>query len=707
MTTESKDFKVKHGLQVANGGSFGAPVTVATPTAGAHATTKDYVDSVVTSGGIPYGEKGADDGVATLDSTGNVPVGELFNVLGTPPTGLDTLEKIASSINNDPDFSGSLQDYLDTKSDVGHVHPISDVTDLTAQLLAKADDIHSHEISDVTGLTTELSGKAATSHTHAISDTTGLQTALDSKASTTHTHAISDTTGLQTALDGKASTTHTHVISDVTGLQTELDGKASTTHGHVISDITGLQTELDNKANSSDIAEMAMDAIADSMGDVAGSGIITVYDDLDNSIMISVDQSVIQPRVAGVTDTEIGYLDGVTSAIQDQIDAKASLDGAIFTGNIQAPDVLITGDLTVQGTTTTVDTKNYSVRDNMIYMNQAGLFLITNAVGDGTAVTYTAIGHDFVAGDYIVVTGIDPSGYNISGTSLLTIESTTADTFVVFKSDTGSYVSGGLARGKSAANPDIGFAGGRTTGAGYAHTGLFRDATDSTYKFFDGYAPEPDSSAYIDTADSSFELAPIEVSKVTSTDLTATGAVDFTGATITGINLLPSQSGQGGKFLKTDGSDASWQSLAELLSIEDLSDVTITSAATNDVVYWNGSGWVNKNVQAIPISTLGLTSSYTLQGIELGKIVEMSSSSAVSITIPSDAMVSIPVGTQITVLATGTGQVSIVGATTPQAVTVNASPQTTANTANLRAQWSSAILLKRAANTWVVIGDLA
>jgi hypothetical protein len=58
---------------------------------------------------------------------------------------------------------------------------------------------------------------------------------------------------------------------------------------------------------------------------------------------VSVDLSSKQDIVAGVSGTEIGYLDGVTSGIQSQIDSKASLSGASFTGNI-----LTTG--TVSGT---------------------------------------------------------------------------------------------------------------------------------------------------------------------------------------------------------------------------------------------------------------------------------------------------------------------------------------------------------------------
>jgi len=45
MATVAKDFKVKNGLIVANGGSFGGTVEVATPTSNSHAATKEYVDS--------------------------------------------------------------------------------------------------------------------------------------------------------------------------------------------------------------------------------------------------------------------------------------------------------------------------------------------------------------------------------------------------------------------------------------------------------------------------------------------------------------------------------------------------------------------------------------------------------------------------------------------------------------------------------------
>ena len=53
MATVDRDFKVKNGLVVALGGTFGSPVTVATPTENLHAATKAYVDSATGTPTLP------------------------------------------------------------------------------------------------------------------------------------------------------------------------------------------------------------------------------------------------------------------------------------------------------------------------------------------------------------------------------------------------------------------------------------------------------------------------------------------------------------------------------------------------------------------------------------------------------------------------------------------------------------------------------
>ena len=53
MATVNKDFKVKNGINVLGGGTFGGAITAATPTLSTHLTTKAYVDALV--GGMPVG----------------------------------------------------------------------------------------------------------------------------------------------------------------------------------------------------------------------------------------------------------------------------------------------------------------------------------------------------------------------------------------------------------------------------------------------------------------------------------------------------------------------------------------------------------------------------------------------------------------------------------------------------------------------------
>ena len=68
----------------------------------------------------------------------------------------------------------------------------------------------------------------------------------------------------------------------------------------------------------------------DAIGNAVGTGLS--YNDSTGAI--SVDTSTIQARVTDVSDTEIGYLNGVTSAIQTQINDKAPINNPTFTGTV-------------------------------------------------------------------------------------------------------------------------------------------------------------------------------------------------------------------------------------------------------------------------------------------------------------------------------------------------------------------------------------
>jgi hypothetical protein len=74
MATVNKDFRVKHGLNVALGGTFGSAVTVGTPTENGHAATKSYVDSkelVVAAGSTPPSTENSSNGELFIDTQNN------------------------------------------------------------------------------------------------------------------------------------------------------------------------------------------------------------------------------------------------------------------------------------------------------------------------------------------------------------------------------------------------------------------------------------------------------------------------------------------------------------------------------------------------------------------------------------------------------------------------------------------------------------
>jgi hypothetical protein len=197
-----------------------------------------------------------------------------------------------------------------------------------------------------------------------------------------------------------------------------------------------------------------------------------------------------------------------------------------FTGTVTVDgDITIDNNLYVGGTTTTTYSSTVSTRDNLIYLNQALDLLISGATHSGGTVEYQVDENSaIVIGMDVRVTGVTPSDYNISAADGIVIDSVRISGgkhyFTVTKSVSVSYVSGGTAHLKTEANPDLGFAGGYYSG-GYAHAGLFRDASDSgKFKLFQGYTPEPDEEVYIDTSHASFALAPISVSSIEATSAT-------------------------------------------------------------------------------------------------------------------------------------------------------------------------------------------
>jgi len=123
-------------------------------------------------------------------------------------------------------------------------------------------------------------------------------------------------------------------------------------------------------------------------------------------------------------------------------------------------------------------------------------------------------------------------------------------------------------------------------------------------------------------------------------------------------NEIPSQTGNGGEYLTTDGSTVSWS--------------------------------------PINIAINAKTDNYTLIASDAGKLITMTSSSNKTITVPNGIFA---VGQQIAVAGLGTGVVTIDSDGTS---VLYATPGTL-----LRTQYSTAALICIASNTFLLLGDLA
>lgn len=90
---------------------------------------------------------------------------------------------------------------------------------------------------------------------------------------------------------------------------------------------------------------------------------------------------------------------------------------------------------------------------------------------------------------------------------------------------------------------------------------------------------------------------------------------------------------------------------------------------------------------------------YTLIITDAGGLITLNNSSAITVTVPPNSSVAFPVGTQIGLMQTGAGQVTLVGGS---GVTVNAY-----NSAlKIAGSGGLAVLVKTATNTWQAAGAL-
>ena len=212
-----------------------------------------------------------------------------------------------------------------------------------------------------------------------------IQTQLDAKATLAGPTFTGTVTLPGTTSIGDVSSTEIGYVNGVTsGIQTQLDAKSGTAHNHLLAvgatDVTATAAEV-NK-----LAGLATTAVE--LGYVTGvtSAIQTQLNAKSPSAGPTFTGTVTLPgttSIGDVSSTEIGYVNGVTSAIQTQLDAKAALSGATFTGAVSGTSLTLSGDLTVNGTTTNINSTNLVVEDKNVVLGDVTTPTDTTADGGG------------------------------------------------------------------------------------------------------------------------------------------------------------------------------------------------------------------------------------------------------------------------------------------------------------------------------------
>lgn len=310
---------------------------------------------------------------------------------------------------------------------------------------------------------------------------------------------------------------------------------------------------------------------------VSGNTITVSGDDADttskgvasfSSADFSVTSGAVSIKTAGVSATQLENtldLSGKSVTLANGEISNSELANSSITINgasvsLGGTRTLVTDDIAEDGAPTNLWFTNTRARGavsavdaggdgSFSYNSSTGQFTYTGPSATevrahftgGTGVTITsgeiAIGQSVGVNDNVTFNNLVLQGnLQVSGTT------TTVSSENLSVSDNMIYLNAGESDGSPQGFIDVGWAANVNDTGTYEHVGIFRDATDGVFKFFQGYTPEPDINHQIDVSDSSFALAPLRVSTIagkylgfdsdfsakTTTDLTEGSNLYFT-----------------------------------------------------------------------------------------------------------------------------------------------------------------------------------
>lgn len=273
-----------------------------------------------------------------------------------------------------------------------------------------------------------------------------------------------------------------------------------------------------------------------------------------SSTNFDVSSGAVSVKAGGISDTNLaGTLDLTGKTV-------TLANGEISNAELANSTIEINGTTIALGGQGTIDTDDINEGTNNLYYTTARAdsdaryaLTVTDNGGDGSLaytpstgeITYTGPSAAETRAHFSAGTGVDitdgvisvgqaiDSSADVTVNTLTTVGNVTiggnlqvngSQTIVSSQSlavtDNMIYMNAGESDNSPIADIDIGFAANVNDTGSYQHTGLFRDATDGVYKFYQGYIPEPDASVEIDTAHASFQLADLAVKNLTAATIT-------------------------------------------------------------------------------------------------------------------------------------------------------------------------------------------
>ena len=455
--------------------------------------TKTYVDSAdallatllsPTFTGLPAAPTASLGTNTTQLATTAFVKSEVDALIAAAPNALNTLNELAASIGNDANYATTVTNALaDKVSQSGARAAISggsgitydnttgvvavntsmatktyvdtaDTTLTNAVALKAPIDAPTFTGTVTLPLTTNIGDVSSTELAYVNGVTSGIQVQLDSKlasadASSTYAPKASPTfTGTvtlpSTTIIGDISTAELAYLANVTSdVQTQIDSKIATSSAASLyapkadPTFTGTVT-LPSTTIIGDVSTLELGYINGVTSGIQGQ--IDAKAPIDTPTFTGTVTLPSTTIIGEVSTLELGYINGVTSGIQGQIDAKAPLASPTFTGTVTLPLGTVTSSMILDGTITTGDV--------------ADLAVTTAKIADGS-ITTAKLGDDSVTTGKIVAGTIIDSDINAAA-AIATSKISGLDTALGLKAPLASPTFTGTVSGITKSMVDLG-----------------------------------------------------------------------------------------------------------------------------------------------------------------------------------------------------------------------------------------------------------